>query len=95
MIPYTLDNNDMRFLTSQGFNSGDQFFNYLKDSFDVLYKEGEKNLKMMSVGLHCRLVGKPGRLKSLEKFLDYVLKHDDVWICKRIDIAKHWIKNYS
>ena len=95
IIPYTLDNNDMRFATNQGFNCGDQFFNYLKDSFDVLYKEGEKNPKMMSVGLHCRLVGKPGRLKSLEKFLDYVLKHDDVWICKRIDIAKHWIKNYS
>ena len=95
IVPYTLDNNDMRFATNQGFNSGDQFFNYLKDSFDVLYKEGEKNPKMMSVGLHCRLVGKPGRLKSLEKFLDYILKHDDVWICKRIDIAKHWIKNYS
>ena len=95
IVPYTLDNNDMRFATNQGFNSGDQFFNYLKDSFDVLYKEGEKNPKMMSVGLHCRLVGKPGRLKSLEKFLDYVLKHDDVWICKRIDSAKHWIKNYS
>jgi len=95
IVPYTLDNNDMRFATNQGFNSGDQFFNYLKDSFNVLYKEGEKNPKMMSVGLHCRLVGKPGRLKSLEKFLDYVLKHDDVWICKRIDIAKHWIKNYS
>ncbi len=95
IIPYTLDNNDMRFATNQGFNSGDQFFNYLKDSFDVLYKEGEKSPKMMSVGLHCRLVGKPGRLKSLEKFLDYVLKYDDVWICKRIEIAKHWIKNYS
>ena len=95
IIPYTLDNNDMRFATNQGFNSGDQFFNYLKDSFDVLYKEGEKNPKMMSVGLHCRLVGKPGRLKSLERFLDYVLKHEDVWICKRIEIAKHWIKNYS
>jgi len=95
IVPYTLDNNDMRFATNQGFNNGDQFFNYLKDSFDVLYKEGEKNPKMMSVGLHCRLVGKPGRLKSLEKFLDYILKHDDVWICKRIDIAKHWIKNYS
>ena len=95
IIPYTLDNNDMRFATNQGFISGDQFFNYLKDSFDVLYKEGEKSPKMMSVGLHCRLVGKPGRLKSLEKFLDYVLKYDDVWICKRIEIAKHWIKNYS
>ena len=95
IVPYTLDNNDMRFATNQGFNSGDQFYNYLKDSFDVLYREGETNPKMMSVGLHCRIVGKPGRLKSLERFLDYVLKHNDVWICKRIDIAKHWIKNYS
>jgi peptidoglycan/xylan/chitin deacetylase (PgdA/CDA1 family) len=95
IVPYTLDNNDMRFATNQGFNIGDQFYNYLKDSFDVLYKEGETNPKMMSVGLHCRIVGKPGRLKSLERFLDYVLQHKDVWICKRIDIAKHWIKNYS
>ena len=95
IVPYTLDNNDMRFATNQGFNSGDQFYNYLKDSFDVLYKEGETNPKMMSVGLHCRIVGKPGRLKSLERFLDYVLQYKDVWICKRIDIAKHWIKNYS
>jgi len=95
IVPYTLDNNDMRFATNQGFNSGDQFYNYLKDSFDVLYKEGETNPKMMSVGLHCRIVGKPGRLKSLERFLDYVSEHKDVWICKRIDIAKHWIKNYS
>ena len=95
IIPYTLDNNDMRFATNQGFNCGEQFFNYLKDSFDVLYKEGAKNPKMMSVGLHCRIIGKPGRLKSFERFLDYVLEHEDVWICKRIDIAKHWIKNYS
>ena len=95
IVPYTLDNNDMRFATNQGFNSGEQFYNYLKDSFDVLYKEGETNPKMMSVGLHCRIVGKPGRLKSLERFLDYILEYKDVWICKRIDIAKHWIKNYS
>ncbi len=95
IVPYTLDNNDMRFVTNQGFNSGDQFYNYLKDSFDVLYKEGETDPKMMSVGLHCRIIGRPGRLKSLERFLDYVLEHKDVWICKRIDIAKHWIKNYS
>ena len=95
MIPYTLDNNDMRFLTNQGFNSGDQFYTYLKDSFDALYNEGKNFPKMMSVGLHCRLIGRPGRIQSLRKFLDYVLKHDDVWICKRIDIAKHWIKNYS
>ena len=95
IIPYTLDNNDMRFATNQGFNSGDQFYTYLKDSFDALYEEGKTNPKMMSVGLHCRLIGKPGRIQSLKRFIDYVLKFDDVWICKRIDIAKHWIKNYQ
>ncbi len=95
IIPYTLDNNDMRFATNQGFNTGDHFYNYLKDSFDALYEEGKTNPKMMSVGLHCRLIGRPGRIQSLKKFLDYVLEFDDVWICKRIDIAKHWIKNYS
>ena len=94
IIPYTLDNNDMRFVTNQGFNTGDHFFTYLKDSFDALYEEGKTNPKMMSVGLHCRLVGRPGRIQSLKKFLEYVLSHEDVWICKRIDIAKHWIKNY-
>ena len=94
IIPYTLDNNDMRFATNQGFNSGDQFYTYLKDSFDALYEEGKTNPKMMSVGLHCRLIGRPGRIQSIKKFLDYVLKFNDVWICKRIDIAKHWIKNY-
>ena len=95
IIPYTLDNNDMRFATNQGFNTGDHFYNYLKDSFDALYEEGKTNPKMMSVGLHCRLIGRPGRIQSLKKFLDYVLKFEDVWICKRIDIAKHWIENYS
>tara|TARA_B100001123_G_C15156119_1_gene965558 strand:- start:194 stop:1096 length:903 start_codon:yes stop_codon:yes gene_type:complete len=95
IIPYTLDNNDMKFATHQGFNSGDQFYAYLKDSFDALYSEGNTAPKMMSVGLHCRLIGRPGRIQSLKKFLDYVLKHKDVWICKRIDIANHWIKNYS
>ena len=95
IIPYTLDNNDMRFATNQGFNTGDHFYNYLKDSFDALYEEGKTSPKMMSVGLHCRLIGRPGRIQSLKKFLDYVLKFKDVWICKRIDIAKHWIKNYS
>jgi len=94
IIPYTLDNNDMRFATNQGFNCGDQFYTYLKDSFDALYEEGKTAPKMMSVGLHCRLIGRPGRFQSLKKFIDYVLKFDDVWICKRIDIAKHWIKNY-
>jgi len=95
IIPYTLDNNDMRFVANQGFNTGDHFFTYLKDSFDSLYEEGKTNPKMMSVGLHCRLIGKPGRIQSLKRFLDYILGHEDVWICKRIDIAKHWIKNYS
>jgi len=95
IIPYTLDNNDMRFVANQGFNTGDHFFTYLKDSFDTLYEEGKTNPKMMSVGLHCRLIGKPGRIQSLKKFLDYMMKHEDVWVCKRIDIAKHWIKNYS
>ena len=95
MVPYTLDNNDMRFATTQGFNSGDQFYNYLKDSFDALYSEGKKLPKMMSIGLHCRLIGRPGRIQSIKKFLDYILKFEKVWVCKRIDIAKHWIKNYS
>ena len=95
IIPYTLDNNDMRFATNQGFNSGDQFYSYLKDSFDTLYNEGKINPKMMNIGLHCRLIGRPGRMQSLIKFINYILKFDDVWICKRIDIAKHWIKNYK
>ena len=95
MIPYTLDNNDMRFLTNQGFNSGDQFFNYLKDSFDTLYQEGKDKPKMMSIGLHCRIIGKPGRIKSLRKFLDYITSLDKVWICKREEIANYWIKNHN
>ena len=95
IIPYTLDNNDMRFATNQGFNSGDQFYTYLKDSFDALYEEGKTNPKMMSVGLHCRLIGRPGRIQSLKKFLDYLTNFENVWICKREDIAKHWIKNHN
>ena len=87
MVPYTLDANDMRFATAQGFNSGQQFFDYLKDSFDVLYAEGSR---MMSVGLHCRLAGRPGRAAALARFLDYVAGHDDVWVTRRIDIANHW-----
>jgi putative urate catabolism protein len=91
IIPYTLDTNDMRFATPQGFNSGDQFFTYLKDAFDVLYAEGKQGqAKMMNIGLHCRLVGRPGRALGLQKFIDYVLKHDKVWIPRRIDIARHW-----
>jgi putative urate catabolism protein len=90
VVPYTLDANDMRFASPQGFNSGDQFFSYLKDTFDVLYAEGADAPKMMSVGLHCRLVGRPGRAASLARFLDYVAGHDDVWIARRLDIARHW-----
>ncbi|MBD1855782.1 MULTISPECIES: allantoinase PuuE [Leptolyngbya] len=95
IIPYTLDNNDMRFATSQGFNSGDQFFAYLRDAFDVLYAEGETAPKMMSVGLHCRLVGRPGRAAALMRFLDYVQQHDRVWLCRRIDIARHWHEHHQ
>lgn len=90
VIPYTLDNNDMRFATPQGFNSGDQFFAHLRDAFDLLYAEGETAPKMMSIGLHCRLVGRPGRAAALARFLDYVQQHDRVWLCRRIDIAHHW-----
>ena len=91
MVPYTLDANDMRFATAQGFNSGAQFYAYLKDAFDTLYAEGEK---MLSVGLHCRLAGRPGRAAAVAKFLDYVTSHPQVWIARRVDIARHWIKNF-
>ncbi len=90
VVPYTLDANDMRFATAQGFNSGDQFYSYLKDSFDMLYAEGESSPKMMSVGLHCRLAGRPGRTAALARFLDYVQGHELVWLARRIDIANHW-----
>lgn len=90
VVPYTLDANDMRFASAQGFNSGDQFYAYLRDSFDVLYAEGAERPKMMSVGLHCRLAGKPGRFGALQRFLDYAEGHDKVWICRRVDIARHW-----
>ena len=90
VIPYTLDNNDMRFASAQGFNSGDQFFAYLRDAFDMLYEEGETAPKMMSIGLHCRLVGRPGRAAALARFLDYMQQRDRVWLCRRIDIANHW-----
>lgn len=96
IIPYTLDTNDMRFATPQGFNSGDQFFTYLKDSFDTLYQEGlEGSPKMMSVGLHCRLVGRPGRIAALRRFMEYVLSHEKVWVPTRIDIARHWYENHQ
>lgn len=95
VVPYTLDANDMRFATAQGFNSGEQFFAYLKDTFDILYSEGHQHPKMMSVGLHCRLVGRPGRAASLIRFLKYIRTFDDVWVCRRIDIARHWIENFA
>jgi len=94
IVPYTLDANDMRFATAQGFNSGEQFFAYLKDTFDVLYREGASLPRMMSVGLHCRLAGRPGRTAALERFLDYAREHDRVWITRRIDIARHWIATH-
>lgn len=94
VVPYTLDTNDMRFAAMQGFNSGTQFFDYLKDAFDLLYAEGDPNgldqPKMLSIGLHCRLVGRPGRAHALARFLDYVAGHEQVWIARRIDIARHW-----
>ncbi|KAA0686510.1 allantoinase PuuE [Azospirillum brasilense] len=94
IVPYTLDANDMRFATNQGFNTGEQFFTYLKDSFDVLYAEGEDQPKMMSVGLHCRLVGRPGRAAALARFLDYVRGHDKAWVATRLDIARHWMAEH-
>jgi putative urate catabolism protein len=90
VVPYTLDANDMRFASAQGFNSGDQFFVYLRDTFDLLYSEGATAPKMMSVGLHCRLAGRPGRAAALARFLDYVQGHERVWLCRRLDIAQHW-----
>jgi OHCU decarboxylase len=94
IVPYTLDANDMRFATPQGFNAGDQFYAYLKDTFDTLYAEGVSAPKMMSVGLHCRLVGRPGRAAALARFLDYIASHDRVWVARRIDIARHWIRRH-
>ncbi|ACA18616.1 Chitin deacetylase [Methylobacterium sp. 4-46] len=90
VVPYTLDANDMRFATAQGFNSGDQFFTYLEDSFDVLYREGERSPKMMNVGLHCRLAGRPGRAVAVMQFLDYIQSQRRVWLCRRVDLARHW-----
>ncbi len=95
LVPYTLDSNDMRFATNQGFNSGDQFYTYLKDAFDVLYAEGETAPKMLSVGLHCRLVGRPARAAALARFIDYVLSHDKAWVPTRLDIARHWIRKHA
>ena len=94
IVPYTLDANDMRFATAQGFNSGDQFFAYLRDAFELLYAEGKTAPKMMSVGLHARLTGRPGRAAALARFLDHVASREGVWICRRIDIARHWIAHH-
>lgn len=94
VIPYTLDTNDMRFASPYGFSHGDEFFEYLKAHFDCLYEEGATHPKMMNIGMHCRILGKPSRFMALKKFLDYVQSHDDVWICKREDIARHWIEHH-
>ena len=98
IVPYTLDANDMRFATPQGFNTGEHFYQYIKDSFDVLYAEGDPNglnqPKMLSIGMHCRLLGRPGRFRALQRILDYIQSHSQVWICRRIDIANHWYKNH-
>ena len=94
IIPYTLDANDMRFATAQGFHTGDQFFAYLRDAFDALYAEGDTAPKMMSVGLHCRLVGRPGRVIGLRRFLDHISRHTGVWVTRRVDIARHWIATH-
>lgn len=90
VVPYTLDANDMRFALPQGFSHGDEFFQYLRDAFDVLWAEGAERPAMMSVGMHCRLLGRPGRMRALQRFLDYIERHDRVWVTRRIDIARHW-----
>lgn len=94
IIPYTLDANDMRFATAQGFHTGDQFFAYLRDAFDALYAEGASAPKMMSIGLHCRLVGRPGRVIGLRRFLDHIARHSGVWVTRRVDIARHWMATH-
>lgn len=95
IIPYTLETNDMKFVSPGGFNHAEQFYQYLKDAFDVLYAEGEHAPKMLSIGMHCRVLGRPGRFKALQKFLDYVQSHEKVWICRRADIAKHWYEHHA
>lgn len=90
VVPYTLDCNDMRFALPQGYSHGDQFFQYLRDAFDVHYAEGAEHPSMMSIGMHCRLLGRPGRLRALQRFLDHIGLHDRVWVTRRIDIARHW-----
>ena len=92
IVPYTLDTNDMRFASMQGFNTGDDFYTYLRDAFDVLYEEGLDAPKMLSIGMHCRILGRPARFRALQRFLDHVQQHDRVWVCRRIDIADHWTR---
>jgi len=94
VVPYALDTNDMRFATTQGFNNGEQFFAYLRDAFDVLYAEGEDRPKMLSIGMHCRLMGRPGRFAALQRFLDHIEGRDRVWVCRRVDIARHWMERH-
>ena len=94
VVPYTLDTNDMRFALPQGFSHGDEFFEYLRDAFDVMYAEGEERPAMMSIGMHCRLLGRPGRFRALQRFLDHLEKHDRVWVCRRVDVARHWIERH-
>lgn len=94
VIPYTLDSNDMRFATAQGFHTGEQFFTYLKDSFDTLYEEGASHPRMLNIGLHCRIIGRPGRLQGLKRFLQYISGKSGVWVCRREDIARHWHKHH-
>jgi allantoinase len=94
VIPYTLDSNDMRFATPQGFHTAEQFFVYLRDAFDVLYAEGAEQPKLLNIGLHCRIIGRPARFKALQLFLDHVAKYDKVWVCRRVDIARHWHAHY-
>jgi putative urate catabolism protein len=94
VVPYTLDANDMRFATPQGFNTGDHFFTYLRDSFDTLYAEGASTPRLLSVGLHCRLIGKPGRIGGLARFLDHIAKYEDVWVCRKVDVARHWRQHH-
>ncbi len=94
VVPYTLDTNDMRFATPQGFNTGEHFFQYLRDAFDVLYEEGKDTPRMLSVGLHCRLIGRPGRFRGLQRFLDHIESRDRVWVTRRVDIARHWAQHH-
>lgn len=94
VVPYTLDANDMRFALPQGYSDGEPFYRYLRDAFDVLYAEGEERPAMMNIGLHCRLVGRPGRFRALQRFFDHIEQHDRVWVCRRVDIARHWIARH-